>query len=71
MTMYATVLRVQNGNLLVRDRKNAQEVVVHTRLARRFRRGDRLLVVYNGIMTMSLPPQITAIRIVRLPDCNC
>lgn len=71
MIMHATVLRVQNGNLLVRDHRNTQEVVVHTRFARHFRVGDRVRILYNGIMTMSLPPQITAIRIVRLSACNC
>ena len=71
MTMTATVLNVRQDGLLVRNQRTGQEVQVHTRLARRFRRGDRVLIVYNGIMTMSLPPQITATRIVRLPPCNC
>lgn len=71
MTMHATVLRIQKGDLLVRDHRNAQEVIVHTRFARRFRVGDRVLIFYNGIMTMSLPPQITAGRIVRLSSCGC
>lgn len=71
MTMTATVRQVRQGSLLVRDHQIRQEVVVNTRIARRFRPGDRVLIIYNGVMTKSLPPQITAQRIVRLPFCNC
>lgn len=71
MTMRATVLRVFGETLLVRDRSTSQQVLVHTRRARHFRFGESVLIVYNGVMTMSIPPQITAVRIVRLPPCSC
>jgi hypothetical protein len=70
MTMNATVLETRNGSLLVRDNSNRQTVVVHTPMWRNFRRGDRVLILHRGIMTASIPPQITAIRIVRLPACR-
>ncbi len=64
--MLATVLAVREGSLLVRDAKTGQEVVVNTRNARDFCVGDSVGIFYNGIMTRSLPPQITAFRIQRL-----
>ena len=71
MIMNATVLRVQEGNLLVRDWGTAQEVVVHTPLADRFSSRDRICILYNGAMTRSLPPQISATHITRLSLCGC
>ncbi len=65
-TMIATIQDIQQNNLLVRDRRTAQDVLVHTRCARRFRSGDIVRILYSGAMTMSIPPQITAIRIVKL-----
>lgn len=70
-TMIATVLEVQQGTLLVRDRRTSQKVLVHTALARRFRSGDIVHILYSGAMTMSIPPQITAIRIFRIGGCPC
>ena len=46
-----------------------RDVVVHTPCAGRFCVGDRVRIGYNGIMTMSLPPQISAECIVRIPGC--
>jgi len=67
MFVYAAVLRVNSGNLLVRDFENNQEVLVHFRNARNFRPGDHIRIEFNGQMTHSIPPQITAISIQRIP----
>lgn len=66
MTMTATVLRVEPQRLLVRDEENGQEVLVLFRNANRFSSGDRIRITFNGQMTFSIPPQITAISIERL-----
>ena len=70
-TMIATVLEVRPDNLLVRDRRTSQEVLVHTSFARRFRPGDVVHILFSGAMTMSIPPQITAIRIFRIGTYRC
>ena len=67
MIMFATVLSVRRNHLLVIDRNTRQEVRVNTPFAMRFRRGDFVRILYNGVMTRSIPPQITAIRIIKLP----
>lgn len=66
MIMCATVLEVNNGNLLVRDSRTEQEVVVNTSCACRFSSDDRVRIVYNGAMTNSLPPQISSRRIFKI-----
>lgn len=66
MIMIATVLRVDSGSLLVRDMKTGDEVLVHFRNADRFNVGDRIRIFYNGQMTFSIPPQITAISIQKI-----
>lgn len=72
MLMIATVRAVQPETLLVFDRATRQDVLVHTRSTRCFREGDRVSILYNGVMTRSLPPQITAVYIRRLnPRCDC
>lgn len=68
MIMTATVLEVQNNRLLVRDSSNGQEVLVNTRCANRFSRGNFIRIRFNGITTLSIPPQITAISIQRLQN---
>ena len=65
-TMIATVQEVQQGKLLVRDRSTGQDVLVHTPLSYCFHAGDIVRILYSGAMTRSIPPQITAIRIVRI-----
>lgn len=67
MVMLAIVLRVDPGSLLVRDVSNNQEVRVNTRESQRFSQGDRVAIFYNGAMTASIPPQISAISIQKLP----
>ena len=67
MTMQATVLQVRRNQLLVFDWETKQQVVVHTPLSCRFRVGGLVCIQYNGVMTLSIPPQISAIRIVSIP----
>ncbi len=72
MLMIAIVREVRSDSLLVRDRATGQDVVVHTGNTRCFGAGDLVAIVYNGVMTRSLPPQITARRIRRLlPRDEC
>ena len=70
-TMIATVREVRPNNLLVRDRRTSQEVLVHTSFARRFRPGDVVHVLFSGAMTMRIPPQITAMHIFKVGTCRC
>ena len=65
-TMKATVIHVRHTGLTVFDHKTRQEVIVHADNTCRFHPGDRICIEYNGIMTLSLPPQISADCIVRL-----
>ena len=66
MTMIATVIRTEPGNILVWDAAASREVKVHFRDAGRFSPGERIRITYNGAMTHSIPPQITAISIQRI-----
>lgn len=74
MTMQAIVLAVRPRQLIVIDLENRQRVIVHTPMAQRFRPGNLVEIQFNGVMTNSIPPQITAERITRLrldsPDCS-
>lgn len=70
MTMYANVLRVRNNSLLVCDWETCQQVVVFTSNACCFCADDQVCICYNGVMTNSIPPQITATSIKRI-DCDC
>lgn len=60
MIKFATVLEVNPDSLLVRD-NSGQEILVYTRNAQQFTPGDFVRIIYNGAMTLSLPPQISAI----------
>ncbi len=71
MMMCATVLEVNNNSLLVRDNSTSQEVVVNKSCVCNFRVNDVVGIVYNGIMTMSIPPQISASKIFRMPFNRC
>lgn len=66
MIMCAEVTGVDNGRLIVTDSSSQQEVVVNTRCLD-FNKGEKVKICYNGIMTMSLPPQISAYSIIRMP----
>ena len=69
--MYAAVLSAQNCQMTVCDRQTSQEVVVHSPCACHFRAGDQVCITYNGAMTMSIPPQITADCITRISPSGC
>ncbi len=60
VTMNATILQVCDCELLVCDTCNTQEVLVRTSQANCFSVGERVCIEYNGVMTRSIPPQITA-----------
>lgn len=70
MLMFATVLAVCRSSLLVRDHTSSQDVVVRTSQTRCFSPGDRVQIWFSGMMTRSIPPQITAIRIRRSSSCG-
>ena len=70
MVMIATVLSVRRDNLLVFDFANRRQVQVNTNDAFRFRPGDLVRIRYNGAMTMSIPPQISATSIIRISSPN-
>ena len=65
-TMNATVLRVEPNGLLVRDASTGNQVFVNFRNTGGFRPGDTVRIAYNGVMTRSIPPQITATSIQRV-----
>ena len=69
--MTATVLSIQRGSMLVFDFFNRQQVQVNTNNTFRFCPGDLVRIRYNGAMTMSIPPQISAISIVRISSSRC
>ena len=71
MIMMATVLSTQRGNMLVFDFSNRQQVQVNTNDTFRFCPGDLIRIRYNGAMTMSIPPQISATSIVRISSSRC
>lgn len=73
MIMLATILRIRPRQFLVRDLSTRREVIVHTNRVntRGFRAGDRVSIFYNGVMTQSIPPQITAIRIWNIFSDGC
>ncbi len=71
VTMKACILRVCYCELLVCDLSTCQEVLVHTENACCFQVGQRVCIEYSGAMTMSIPPQISAICIKPLNHCGC
>ena len=71
MVMVATVLSTQRSNMLVFDFSNRQQVQVNTNDTFRFCPGDLVRIRYNGAMTMSIPPQISATSIVRISSSRC
>lgn len=71
VTMNARVLRSCCGELLVCDLCGSQEVLVHTGSACCFQPGQCVSVTYNGVMTRSVPPQITADCVKPLNSGGC
>ena len=66
MNMTAIIIRVDQRSLLVRNEETSEEVLVIYRSANNFSVGERVRITYNGRMTFSIPPQITATSIERL-----
>ena len=62
-TMTGVVLLIGDGYLVLQNDRDGQEVVVNTNRACCFCPGDRVCVCHSGAMTMSIPPQISAISI--------
>ena len=61
VTMIATVVQAWGSQVLVTDNSNSQEVLVNTNNSTtNLAAGDQVRIVYDGIMTASLPPQIGA-----------
>jgi len=59
--MLATVVRAWGSQVLVRDNSNDQEVLVNTNYSTtNLTAGYQVRIVYDGIMTRSIPPQINA-----------
>lgn len=62
-TIRARVLRADRCSLLVCDLDTDQQVLVHYSRACCFSAGDCVCIEYSGMMTRSIPPQITATNI--------
>lgn len=61
VTMLATVTQAWGSQVLVLDQSNNQEVLVHTNHSTsNLAAGDVVRIVFNGVMTASIPPQINA-----------
>ena len=62
VTMLATVVQSWNTTqVLVTDNANGQQGLVNTEYdTRGLVPGDQVRIVFNGVMTASLPPQISA-----------
>lgn len=61
VTMTATVVQAWGSQALVRDNSNGQEVLALTGYSTgNLAAGDQVRIVYNGVMTASIPPQINA-----------
>lgn len=70
MFMTATVISVNSRGLLVRDSATGQEVFVNFNNPAAFSPGNVIRISYNGIMTHSIPPQISANSITRLTQAT-
>ena len=68
-TMCAQVLQVCPCRLLVCDQDTCQQVLVHTPRACCYCPGECLCIQFDGAMTNSIPPQISAKCIRRLGRC--
>ena len=61
VTMIATVVQAWGTQVLVTDNANGQQVLVNTNYSTgNLAAGDQVRIVYNGVMTASIPPQISA-----------
>lgn len=61
VTMLGTVVQAWGCQVLVTNNSSGQEVLVNTEYSTtNLAVGDQVRIVYDGIMTASLPPQISA-----------
>lgn len=61
VTMIATVVQAWGTQVLVTDNANRQEVLVNTNNSTgNLMAGEQVRIVFNGVMTASIPPQISA-----------
>ena len=61
VTMIATVVQAWGSQVLVTDNSNGQEVLVNTNNSTgNLMAGEQVRIVFNGVMTASIPPQISA-----------
>lgn len=61
VTMIATVVRAWGTQVLVTDNANGQKVLVNTNNSTgNLMAGEQVRIVFNGVMTASIPPQISA-----------
>lgn len=65
MILNATVLETTRSTLLVRDSVSGEEILVNSPNAQFFNPGDTVRIVFDGRMTLSIPPQISATSIQR------
>jgi len=63
MIMTAIVIQVQEENLIAIDLSNYQEVLVHFNNSSWYLVGDIIEIIFDEIMTLSIPPQINALSI--------
>lgn len=61
VTMLATVVQAWGTQVLVTDNANGQRVLVNTNNnTGNLAAGEQVRIVFDGVMTASLPPQISA-----------
>ncbi len=61
VTMLATVVQAWGTQVLVTDNANGQRVLVNTNNnTGNLVAGEQVRIVFDGVMTASLPPQISA-----------
>ncbi|MCI8589264.1 MAG: hypothetical protein HFE77_00895 [Clostridiales bacterium] len=68
ITMIAEVIEAYPDGLMVMDKQSGQTIQVHAKDIECFSQGEWICILYNGQMTHSIPPQITAISIESLHD---
>ena len=57
ITMLGTVLQAWGSQVLIRDNSNGEQVLVNLYA------GDQVRIEFDGAMTASIPPQISAMSI--------
>lgn len=64
----AQVLQITDGDMLVQSCRTGQEILVHADCTCAFSVGDCVCIHFNGVMTRSLPPQITALCVRKIEE---